>query len=98
MKASVCGKCSAAAEFLAKSWSEIFLQAVAEAEVQLEGAANGKSIKAASNSFVEAVADATVTAYAQVLHLDTCTAASIFPTWSSSHHFATSKFLYFDVH
>lgn len=68
MSASVCGKCSAAAEFLAESWSEIFLEAVAEAEVHLEGAADGDSIQAVSNAFVEAVADATVTAYAQVSH------------------------------
>lgn len=66
VNATVCGKCNSAAEFLAHSWSEIFLKAVAEAEVHLEASANGNSITAASNAFVESIAEATVSAYAQV--------------------------------
>lgn len=65
--AAACNKCSAAAEFIAESWSEIFFDAVVEAETNLQGAANGGSVTAASNTFVEAVAEATVVAYAAVL-------------------------------
>ena len=66
VRASVCNRCSAAAEFVAESWSRIFFDAVAEAEINLQGAANGGSIRGATSNFVEAVAEATVVAYASV--------------------------------
>eukprot|EP00892_Ulva_mutabilis_P008843 jgi/Ulvmu1/6330/UM029_0038.1 len=65
--ASVCGKCSAAADFVAESWEEIFLRAVAEAEVDLEESANGGTVTARKHDFVTHVADVTITAYAAVL-------------------------------
>lgn len=70
--ASVCNRCSAAAQFVARSWSDIFFDAVVEAETALEGAANGGSVTAASNTFVKAVAEATVIAYAAVCPPATC--------------------------
>lgn len=65
-EASVCGKCSAAANFVAESWESIFLKAVASAEVYLSGEANGGTAEARKRDFVENVQDVTVIAYAEV--------------------------------
>jgi hypothetical protein len=64
--ASVCDKCSAAAKFVASSWQSLILKAVAEAEVDLKGAANGGKVEDHVNAFVKSVAEATVTAYVKV--------------------------------
>ena len=87
-EASVCGKCSAAAEFVAESWEEIFLRAVAESEIYLSESANGGTITRHKHDFVENVHDVTVTAFAAVRPLQNqrfpvCTClcnASEFPT------------------
>eukprot|EP00892_Ulva_mutabilis_P008841 jgi/Ulvmu1/6329/UM029_0037.1 len=67
VSAAACGRCTAAAHFVAESWSRIFFDAVAEAEFRLQGAANGGSVTSATAAFVEAVAEATVVAFASVL-------------------------------
>lgn len=68
-EASVCGKCSAAANFVAESWESIFLKAVASAEVILSGEANGGTVEQRKRDFVENVEDVTVIAYAEVRRL-----------------------------
>lgn len=65
-ESSVCGKCSAAAAFVAESWEHIFLEAVAKAELELSGETNGGSAEIRQTLFVEAVEEATVVAYADV--------------------------------
>lgn len=72
-ESSVCGKCSAAATFVAESWEHIFLEAVAEAEVELSGETNGGSAEIRETTFVQAVEEATVIAYADVRTPDSMT-------------------------
>ena len=68
VSASVCGKCSVAAEFVAESWETILLKAIADAEIELIGSGN---TSLSADIFVEAVEKATVTAFAEVRALPT---------------------------
>lgn len=65
--ASVCGNCSIAAELFAESYSRIFLQATAMAELTLAGSVNGgEPVEQRGSNFVVEYVNMTATAYAEV--------------------------------
>lgn len=66
VEANVCGFCEIAADFIAETFEEISIQAAAEAEIFLEGQANGGAVQADADALAEAFVSASATAFAQV--------------------------------
>lgn len=65
-ESSACGKCEAAATFIADTFSDILLKAVASAEVNLEKLDPGADAIQVANSLVEDIQEATIVAFAVV--------------------------------
>jgi len=65
-ESSACGKCEVAAEFIGETFSNIFIEAVAEAEVNLEKLDPDADPDQIENSLVTDIQEVTIVAFADV--------------------------------
>ena len=66
IEANACDFCDVAADFVADSFEEIIVNAVAIAEAELMGITDGGFVEASADVFAERIVSASATAFAKV--------------------------------